>query len=155
MSSLSTQHATFTIDRKFDAPLAWVYAAFATEAGKSRWFGGGEKWQPIERRFDFRVGGHEYVKGRWMEGEQKGALTVFDALYLEILPEQRIIYTYDMQHDGRHLSISLATLEFAAAGAATELRLTEQGAFLDGYDDAGGRERGTRELMGRLAASLG
>jgi hypothetical protein len=32
--------------------------------------------------------------------------------------------------------------------------LTEQGAFLDGYDDAGGRDRGTRGLLDQLEAAL-
>jgi len=32
--------------------------------------------------------------------------------------------------------------------------MTEQGAFLDGYDDAGSRERGTQQLLDALGASL-
>jgi len=32
--------------------------------------------------------------------------------------------------------------------------LTEQGVFLDGYDDAGSRERGTKGLLDQLEASL-
>ncbi len=32
--------------------------------------------------------------------------------------------------------------------------VTEQGAFLDGYDDAGSREQGTGFLLDRLGASL-
>jgi len=34
------------------------------------------------------------------------------------------------------------------------MTVTEQGAFLDGYDDAGSRERGTGALMDALAKSL-
>jgi hypothetical protein len=41
-----------------------------------------------------------------------------------------------------------------ADGKRTRLALTEQGAFLDGYDDAGARERGTRELLEALARAL-
>jgi hypothetical protein len=37
--------------------------------------------------------------------------------------------------------------------AGTRLRVTEQGAFLDGYDDAGSREHGTGLLLDRLGAS--
>jgi hypothetical protein len=59
-----------------------------------------------------------------------------------------------MHLDGRHISVSLATLQFAADGAGSKLTITEQGAFLDGYDDAGSREKGTRGLMERIADSL-
>jgi hypothetical protein len=45
-------------------------------------------------------------------------------------------------------------VEFRPAGAGTKLVLTEQGAFLDGYDDSGSRERGTRALLDNLDAAL-
>ena len=35
-----------------------------------------------------------------------------------------------------------------------QLKIYEQGAFLDGYDDAGSRERGTGDLLDKLGASL-
>ncbi len=53
-----------------------------------------------------------------------------------------------MQH------LSLATVEMKAKGAGTLLVVTEQGAFLDGYDDVGRREHGTGFLLDRLGASL-
>lgn len=151
MSTPSAQHATFTIDRAFDAPVAKVYAAFATEQGKSRWFAGHGKWELIERQFDFRVGGRERLKGKWTSGD----VTDFDCTYRDIVPEQRIVYTYDLYHNGNKLSVSLATILFKSDGKGTQLSVTEQGVFLDGYDDAGSRERGTRELIEWLAATLG
>jgi hypothetical protein len=47
-------------------------------------------------------------------------------------------------------------LESAKVGgrARTRMTVTEQGAFLDGYDDAGSRERGTGALMDQLAKFL-
>jgi hypothetical protein len=36
----------------------------------------------------------------------------------------------------------------------SRLRLTEQGAFIDGYEDAGSRERGTSQLLAQVAAFL-
>jgi hypothetical protein len=59
-----------------------------------------------------------------------------------------------MHLDDRRISVSLATIELAPSARGTSFKLTEQGVFLDGYDDAGSRERGTLELMDRLAASL-
>lgn len=150
MNKPSGQHATFSIERVFNAPVARVYAAFATEEGKSRWFAGGGKWDLVERKFDFRVGGRERLKGKW----KNGAITDFDCTYHDIVPEQRIVYVYDMHHNGNKLSVSLATIELAVASAGTKLTVTEQGVFLDGYDDAGSREHGTRLLLDQLAASL-
>jgi hypothetical protein len=50
--------------------------------------------------------------------------------------------------------LALATVEFNADGAGTVLIVTEPGVFLDGHDDAGSREQGTRALLERLDAML-
>ena len=47
------------------------------------------------------------------------------------------------------------TIEFVAVGRGTKLIITENGAFLDGYEDAGSRERGTLSLMDNLERALG
>ena len=59
-----------------------------------------------------------------------------------------------MRLDEGHISASLATVELAPAGSGTRLAFTEQAAFLDGYDDSGGRERGTRLLLEQLGKEL-
>jgi uncharacterized protein YndB with AHSA1/START domain len=99
---------------------------------------------------DVRSGGRERLRGRWASG----TVTTFDAVYFDVVPNRRLVYGYEMHLDARKISVSLATLELAPAGAGTRLKLTEQGAFLDGYDDAGSREHGTGLLLDRLGASL-
>ncbi len=59
-----------------------------------------------------------------------------------------------MHLDRRHISDSLATVELRADHVGTRLVFTEQAVFLDGYDDAGGRERGTRILLDQLGGEL-
>lgn len=51
-------------------------------------------------------------------------------------------------------SVVHATLQLESHGARTTLKVTEQGAFLDGYDDAGSRAHGTGLLLDALGASL-
>jgi uncharacterized protein YndB with AHSA1/START domain len=70
------------------------------------------------------------------------------------VPDRRIVYAYAMHLDDVKISVSLATIEFAGAGAGTRLVVTEQGAFLDGYDDAGSREHGTGGLLDKLEVAL-
>ena len=45
-------------------------------------------------------------------------------------------------------------MQLKAEGAKTRLLVTEQGAFLDGYDDAGAREHGTGLMLDALGATL-
>lgn len=148
----SAEHARFTLKRSYDAPVARVFRAFADMNAKTEWFGGAEgHWKPLEREMDFRVGGRERLQGRW----DSGIISTFDAVYHDIIPEERIIYSYEMHLDDRKISVSLGTIEFRAESPGrTALTLTEQAAFLDGYHDAGSREQGTGFLLDRLGASL-
>jgi uncharacterized protein YndB with AHSA1/START domain len=149
--SRSVVHGAFHLQRTYDATPEQVYRALSDETAKNRWFYGPQGWRPIERFMDFRVGGRERAKGQF-EG---GITTTFDAIYHDIVPGERIVYTYEMHLDERKISVSLATLEIEPAGAGrTKLKVCEQGAFLDGYDDAGSRERGTGGLLDQLGASL-
>ena len=148
----SVAHGVFTIERTYPSVTPQrVFDAFATEAGKDAWFSGpNDAWDIVERQFDFRVGGRESLKGRW----KSGMVTHFQATFWDIVPGERIVYAYSMHLDERMISVSLATFEFKAAGTGAKLVMTEQGAFLDGYDDNGSRERGSRELVDKLSAYL-
>lgn len=146
----SAQHATFVIERRFDASPSQVFTAFADQRAKARWFVGPDRWQSSDHRLDFRAGGREHLSS----GLPGGPIHTFDAIYHDIVPDRRIVYSYEMHLDGARISVSLATLEFLPAGAGTHLVLTEQDAFLDGQDFVSQREQGTRELLDKLEAEL-
>jgi len=143
-------HATFCLERIYEASRAQVYHALTDPAAKAKWFGAGGAFTPIAKEMEVRNGGRELFKARW----DSGMVTCFEAYYHDVVPEERLVYTYTMHLDERKISVSLATFELKPAGAGTRLVLTEQGAFLDGYDDAGARERGTNGLLDALGASL-
>jgi len=148
----SVVHDVFHLERSYDATAEQVYKALSDEVAKSRWFYGPEGWKLIERTMDVRIGGRERVKG----GFEGGVTTTFDAIYHDVVPRERLVYTYEMRVDERKISVSLATLEIEPMGSGrTKLKICEQGAFLDGYDDAGKRRHGTGDLLDKLGASLG
>jgi uncharacterized protein YndB with AHSA1/START domain len=148
--SRSVVHATFCIERTYPASLAQVFKALTDPAAKAKWFAGGDGYTLLAREMDVRPGGREHVKGRW----ENGLVSTFDATYHDVVPDERIVYSYEMHLDDRKISVSLATLELRPAGTDTRLVMTEQGAFLDGYDDAGSREHGSNFLLDALGKSL-
>ena len=147
---MSVVHGSFTLRREYDAPVATVFKAWADKQAKAKWFAGPEGWKEIIREQDFRAGGHERTKGRFPNGRESD----FQCEYRDIVTNQRIVYVYDMYVDGTKISVSLATVTFEKAGKGTKLAVTEHGAFLDGYDDAGGREHGTNILLDQLGRAL-
>ncbi|HEY3848145.1 MAG TPA: SRPBCC family protein, partial [Acetobacteraceae bacterium] len=147
----SVVHATFHLERSYEAPVARVWKALTDQEAKQKWFGGAPgRWELLERHMDVRAGGTERAKGRW----ESGVVTTFDAIYHDVIPQERLVYSYVMHLNDKKISASLATLQLTAAGGKTTLMVTEQGAFLDGYDDAGSREHGTGLLLDALGASL-
>ena len=148
----SITRGTFTIERVFpNCTPARAFAAFSTSEGKQKWFGGPpEEWQPIKREFAFGVGKHEIESGR----HKSGVVSSFDACYYDIVPNERIIYTYEMHINDARTSVSVATVELQADGDGTTLTFTEQGAFLDGLDSGELRENGTGSLLGFLDSYL-
>jgi uncharacterized protein YndB with AHSA1/START domain len=150
VTTRSVVHASFTITRSWQASPARVFAAFADETAKAKWFAGPPGWEQHKKSFDFREGGHEHQSGR----HANGTVSSFDCTYHDIVPNERIIYSYVMHLDVRKISVSQASIQLQPDGTGTKLVLTEYGDYLDGYDDAGSREHGTNWLMDNLGKSV-
>ncbi|HEX4089788.1 MAG TPA: SRPBCC domain-containing protein [Trebonia sp.] len=165
MTDLAVIHDTFAIERTYPASPSRVFAAFATRAAKDAW-NGDEPADPAvpatpaaqnpDEEFDFRVGGHERFAMTY-----QGIGYRYDACYYDIVQDQRLVYSYEMYADGARISVSVATIEFAATaggtGTGTTLTWTEQGAYLDGFDGAEAsslRQGGTEEMLDGLAKYL-
>jgi uncharacterized protein YndB with AHSA1/START domain len=149
-------HDTFRIQRTYPAPPERVFAAFASEEAKSAWGDTGNlSATDAATEFDFRIGGRERFGV-----EFNGTKYRYDALYYDIVPDRRIIYSYEMYADDVRISVSVATIEFTPAGDvpdSTVLAVTEQGAYLDGFDGPGApalRQEGMTEMLANLTDYL-
>ena len=154
MTESAVVHSTFAIERTYAAPPARVFAAFANEATKRRWFAEGIGSEVDEFAVDFRVGGHEKSRFRFTGGPPgappPGTRMGNDTTYLDIVPNQRIVFAYTMTVGERRMSASLATVELSPSGGGTRLTFTEQGAFFDCSDGPQLREQGWRALLQQL-----
>lgn len=152
MSERSVRHGSFVAERQYPASPRRVFQALTTLEAKSGWFVGPEDHQEvIPLEMDIRVGGRERMAG----GPPGGPVHRYEALYHDIVPDERLVYTYEMYADDRRTSVSLSTMALTPAGTGTSLVYTEQAVFLDGLDTIHAREHGTRELLDALGRSLG
>lgn len=143
MTERFVKHATFVVERTYAASPARVYQAWSDANSKAKWFSKPEI-------FEFRVGGREYSSG----GPPEGPVFTYDAYYQEIVPEERIVYSYSLDSDDIRMSVSITTVELIPTEGGTRLVFTEQGAFFDGHDSPEIREHGTNEMLDALGKSL-
>ncbi len=149
MTERSVTHGTFTIERTYPISPERVFAAFSDPATKHRWFVDDEASGSEDFGMDFRVGGIE----RKRFSNKHGVFTN-DTVYLDIVPNRRIVFAYTMSMGDRRFSSSHATVELLATGKGTDLIFTEQGAYFEGADGVKMREDGWRLLFESLAKEL-
>ena len=156
-SRKTATHGSFTIERVFRSNPAKVFDAFADPQKKRSWFAEGPGFHLDSFVMDFRVGGEEKSRFRFVADKPiaEGTPCANDTVYMDIVQNQRIVIAYSMSFGGAPFSVSLATMEFLPEGTGTRLVFTEQAAFFEGADGIEMREQGTRELLAQLAAELG
>ena len=117
MTTRAVQHGTIRLERRYKAAPARVFAAWAEPEARAKWDVPG-RWLIAEQTFDFREGGRE----RKRFGPPDDPRLVADTLYLDIVPQRRIVFSYSMTSRGTPISVSLTTVELAcpsSGGRAT------------------------------------
>jgi uncharacterized protein YndB with AHSA1/START domain len=133
-------HGTFTIQRTYPVSAHDVFEAWANEDAKDAWFASMQDFLATKDAYslDFRVGGRELLDGRLRSGRHFR----YEATHQDIVPDVRIVASYDVLIDGRRISVSLMTAEIVPVEGGATLLITEQGTFLDGLDDNDERRLG-------------
>lgn len=148
MTERSIAHGSFTIERFYQHPVSKVFSAWSNPEFKRQWFGSPDPAKPASV-FEFKEGGREY------NAEKMGDTDfIYDVSYRDIVPDNRIVYTYEMHMNGQRISVSVATIEFTPRDGGTRMVLREDGAFLDGLDTSAQREAGTNYLMDQVGLWL-
>jgi uncharacterized protein YndB with AHSA1/START domain len=109
------------LSRRFKAPREAVFRAFTDPVALTKWFGP-EGVSVGNVKVDLRPGGTYSMVFNHADGGSHG----LSGVYREILPPERLVMTL-VWDDGDLAGLeTLVTLEFAAAGAETELTLTHE-----------------------------
>jgi uncharacterized protein YndB with AHSA1/START domain len=110
------------ITRMFDAPRDLVFAAWMDERSAAQWWGP-KGFTSVSCTIDARVGG----AWRRVMRSPDGAMLAARGIYREIIPPERLVFTYGWEKNPRHSGHeTLVTLTFADLGGKTELTLRQQ-----------------------------
>lgn len=149
---MSIVHETIVLERHYDATPERVFRAFSDAEAKAMWFPSAPaEWIAHgENTFEFREGGLEASA----TGPAGAEPYYYTARYLDIVPNRRIIFSYEMSHGRQRISVSLQSIDLYPEGVGTRLVLTDQGAYLDGLDNARQRRGGIEPQLDQLAKAL-
>jgi uncharacterized protein YndB with AHSA1/START domain len=142
---MDVTHSTFTLERRYPAPVHRVFQAWAEPEARRRWMA-----QGAEHSQNFVIGGLETVRA--VDGE--GRVLTYEARYAEILTDERILTTSTLHTEDRLSTVSVTSVEFRADGTETVVVLTEHGVYLPGQEQPDWREQGTARQLDTLAAEF-
>ena len=136
---------TIVIEHTFDAPRALVFKAYTDRDSIPRWWGPRRLTTTVDQ-MDVRPGG----AWRFVSRGADGAEFAFRGVYREIVPPERLVWTFEFEGAPGH--VSLETVTFEEQGGKTKVTNTAL------YQTAGdrdamlksGMEGGVKETMERL-----
>jgi uncharacterized protein YndB with AHSA1/START domain len=152
---------SFTVERELTAPPGRVFAAYADTRLRRRWFRIPGDPPDAHHELDFRPGGHEVSRGRFAPTGVAGTeeLIEYRSVFWDIVPDERVVFGYELVLDGVRRWVSLVTVELSGQpGGGTRLRYTEQYVLLayagDGSQDASHLKGSIPLQLNGLAAAL-
>ena len=135
------------ITRWFAAPQALLWRAHTDPVLIPQWWGPSIYTTTVDA-MDVRVGG----KWRYLQVAADGGVHAFRGEYKEIVPDKRLVYTFEYEPMAGHIILETATFEAVDGGTLVTMH-----ALFDSQEDrdgmiASGMEAGQSEGWDRLAA---
>ena len=135
--------------RTFQAPVAAVYRAQLDAASIPKWWGP-RGYTTIVEKFETRVCG----QWRIIQQDGKGQAHAFRGEFRELVPNSRIVRTFEYEPMAGHISLETMTLEESSGGTlVTVLVRFESQKDRDGMYN-GGMEWGSNQTFERLEETL-
>jgi len=95
-----------TLTRTFDAPRELVFRAFTDPALISQWWGP-RRLTTVVERLEARPGG----AWRFVQHDREGNEFAFNGVYREVVPLERLVYTFEFEGEPGHIIVEAVTLE--------------------------------------------
>lgn len=147
---MSTVVGTVDLTKDYDHSITDVFSAWSSEAAQRSWGDPGEGWEMNFDQFRFAVGKTDVCRF----GPKGRPTYINENHYLQIEPEQRIVYATSLKSGNRLTFAGTVAITFGAIKDGTRMRLIEQGLYFDGQDEVTGHQSGWEGMLSALGLSL-
>ena len=155
-SSVIAPERTLVTTRVFDAPRERVYKAWTDPKQLARWFPP-EGFTTAACELDVRVGGAIRLDMKGPEGEPfNGAIFPGRGVYREVVPNERLAFTFEPEAGGQPMPTVLMTVQFEEQAGKTKLTIQQTLDTVAEFEEMvkAGMEQGIAESLGKLAGVL-
>lgn len=143
-------HKTFVFERRCEATVGQVFAAFSDPAIRASWSAPSEGGAFIYEKADFREGGEDLFRCGSKENPQYTGRTT----YISIVPDKLVVSNEVIEAGGRKLSTSLIATELKADVRSTTVTMTVQVTSLSGDGMIAGTEIGYNAALDNLVVRM-
>ncbi len=119
MEAKTGQETALQVKRNFNAPREKVYKAWTDAGALSQWFRPSDEHQTTIEKLDVKEGGKYRIRVNYQNETHH-----INGEYLEVRPEEKLVYTWVIENEWEPSEISQVTVEFIDRGNSTELILT-------------------------------
>lgn len=138
---------TFVMTREFDAPARLLFEAYSRPEHIRKWFGP-VGWPVTLCEIDFRVGGRFRFAMTGPSGEQN---TPFGGVYLEIVPNRKIVYDNGFHSPGAGRMVVTVTFDEKDGRTTLTMRTVFESVAMRDAHIGAGFEAGTASGFDQLA----
>jgi uncharacterized protein YndB with AHSA1/START domain len=115
------QNLTLQTSHLFPGKRERVFQAWTRKGELELWFGP-EGYSTTVKQLDVQVGGTYQFELRRPDGNMAG----LSGTYLDIIPNEKLVFTWRWSDWGEELEDTLVTVQFVDKGDSTEIQLTHQ-----------------------------
>lgn len=144
MVETTTKGNTLEITRTINAPVEKVFRAWTEPEQLGKWFGCDQVHGATVLQ-DLRVGGQYRIDAACSDGNA----ALVTGTFKEIVPNQKLVYTWTNSSTEFPARDTLVTVEFFAKGSSTEIHLVHSNFALD--RSAEGHTNGWQQCLDKLA----
>jgi uncharacterized protein YndB with AHSA1/START domain len=148
---------TLTTSRVFDAPRDLVYRAWTDPKQVAKWFPPDQFSAPV-CELDVRPGGviRIHMRGDDDAGEFAGLVFPGKGVYREVVPNERLSFTFEGEGEGSPPPPILMTVIFEDQGRKTKITIHQTAETVAGYEELvkTGATEGLRQSLDKLTAML-
>jgi uncharacterized protein YndB with AHSA1/START domain len=122
MSITSTHHGTVVVEGVIEAPASRVYVAYCDSKARETWGAPSDSATFYYEEADFRVGGRDVARC----GAKTDPRFIVESRYIDIVPEDRVVWTETIREADKTLAANITTLELLPDAGRTRLKVTVQ-----------------------------